>query len=51
MGLEPPPCRGTFSMFLDKINHSYDKRFIIGVQKENKMLTLEFKAYAKPDQF
>ena len=37
-------------MFLDKTNHSYDKR-IIGIQKENKMLTLEFKAYAKPDQF
>jgi hypothetical protein len=44
MGLEPPPSRGTFSMFLDKTNHSYDKRVIIGVQKENKMLTLEFKA-------
>lgn len=51
MGLEPPPSRGTFSMFLDKTNHSYDKRVIRGVQKENKMLTLEFKAYAKPDQF
>jgi len=37
-------------MFLDKTNHSYDKR-VIGIQKENKMLTLEFKAYAKPDQF
>ncbi|WP_445300281.1 MULTISPECIES: hypothetical protein [unclassified Microcoleus] len=36
---------------MDKTNHSYDKRVLTGVQKENKMLTLEFKAYAKPDQF
>ena len=38
-------------MFLESINHSYDKYVIIDRQEENQMLTLEFKTYAKPNQF
>jgi hypothetical protein len=30
LGLEPLPSRGTFSMFLEKIKHSYDGCIIIG---------------------
>lgn len=51
LGLEPPPSGETFARCPRKINHSYDEGDIIVREKECKMLVLEFKAYAKPDQF
>ena len=36
LGLEPPPSRGTSSIFLEEVRHSYDKYVIIGTGvKEN----------------